>query len=67
MKTTTIFMFVLITALGAAAVTTAISFVDQIDAKSCNQTHDKGVCWGCRKSSQGHESSDSKCLHEPDE
>jgi hypothetical protein len=43
MKTTTIFMFVLITALGAAAVTTAISFVDQIDAKSCNQTHDKAM------------------------
>ena len=32
----TALMFVAIAALGAAAITTAISFVDHVDAKSCN-------------------------------
>jgi hypothetical protein len=64
MKTTTLFMFVLIIALGIAAVTTAISSVDQIDATSCSKRLGHDICNGCAKTSQGYESSEGKCLHD---
>lgn len=62
MKTTAILMFALVAAIGAAAITTAISFVDQADAKSCKD--ERHPCHGCAHGSQGDESSKGKCSHE---
>ena len=62
MKTTAILMIALVAAIGAAAITTALSFVEQADAKSCKD--ERRPCHGCSHKSQGEESSEGKCSHE---
>jgi hypothetical protein len=65
---TAIFMFVVIAALGAAAITAAISYVEEIDAKSCdNDDIRERPCHGCSTGGQGFESSKSKCYHREDD
>ena len=68
MKTTTTLIFVVIVALGAAAITTAVSFVDQVNASnnaggsnkkhSCNPETLKGdPCHGCKAGTTGFDNS----------
>ena len=64
MTTTTILMFAFVAALGAAAITTAISTItDTVEAKSCNEIEADEGCHGCAVNGQGFESSDGKCHH----